>query len=198
VRVTRPCTALPKGADLLPNTNQTLSLSLPALRQGHRKRVRGAGNEPKRERPRGEWRSILLGATRWLRHQLDLLDRLFEDGQRGEGYSQMRHDYPVCNALGANGHVAHGFQTNMNNSVIGQTKSAYPVGENDWGTHAAEGRSLTSLARNALVKTGGFALGPSGMKVSLGVSIPGAGSGIQSRRPHARKRPPWATGNSHE
>ena len=59
---------------------------------------RGAGNEPKRERPHGEWHSILLRAGSWLRHQLDFLDRLFEDAQRGEGHAQMRHDYAVRNA----------------------------------------------------------------------------------------------------
>ena len=111
---------------------------------------RGAGNEPKRERPHGKWHSILLRAGSWLRHQLDFLDRLFEDAQRGEGHAQMRHDYAVRNALVTHGHMPHGFQANMNDRVLAQTKSAYPVGENDWGTHAADGRCLTGLARNAL------------------------------------------------
>jgi hypothetical protein len=75
----------------------------------------------------------------------------------------MRHDYAVRSALGANGHMAHGFQTYVNNSVIGQTKGAYPVGENDWGTHAAEGRCMTN-----------------------GVSTPGGAWG-QTRRPHAQR-----------
>jgi hypothetical protein len=46
--VTLPCTALLKGAVLLPNTNQTLSPSLPALREGNHKRR--FGGKPKLSR----------------------------------------------------------------------------------------------------------------------------------------------------
>jgi hypothetical protein len=53
-------------------------------------------------------------------------------------------------ALVAHGHMAHDFQANMNDRVLAHTKSAYPVGVNDWSTHAADGRCLTGLARNAL------------------------------------------------
>ena len=76
---------------------------------------RGAGNEPKRERTRGERRSILLRAGRWLQHQFDLLNRGLEGHHRVDRHAQMGHDNAVPMRCVADCHVSEGFQREVHN-----------------------------------------------------------------------------------
>ena len=110
---------------------------------------RRAGNEPKRERPRGDRRLILLAARQWLKHQLDLLNRGLEGHHRMDWHSKMGHDHAVAKYLVTNRHVPEGFEGEGSNTCI-VAKGAYPVGINERCARAADAGYVVRLARNDL------------------------------------------------
>src|SRR6476619_559731 len=99
----------------------------------------GAGTEPKRKRPRGDACSILLVASRWLKQQLDLFNRVLERSHRVYGHLQMGHDHAVLNRLVTNRHVPVSLQREGHN-LAAVAVVANPVGVNERSAMAANAR----------------------------------------------------------
>ena len=106
-----------------------------------------AGNEPKRERTRGDGSSVLLTVCRWVNHRLDLLDRRSERPHRMRRHPETGHHYVVLGRLASYCPMSlerdgHGL------AVVAEV--AYAVGTNDRAAKSADVQNGANVAGNCL------------------------------------------------
>jgi hypothetical protein len=90
--------------------------------------------------PRSDGGSVLLTASRWGNHQLDLRNRSSERPHRIQGYPKMSHNYVVLDRLVRNCHVPLRLERDSHSLAV-DAEVAYAVGTNDRSARAADTRN---------------------------------------------------------